>query len=105
GFTNVTDRCLNLNIGSVCNNPDEYLFWDEQHPTSRAHQILGDYAYQRLQDSYQSVPEPSVVSAMVTLGILSVGGVIQRQQKIARKTASRVSQRQASLTIVRNSVN
>lgn len=46
GFINVDD----FNSGSSF-NPDEYLFWDEIHPTSAAHTILGDFAYEELQSS------------------------------------------------------
>lgn len=50
GFTNVTDPCLQGFFVSgvippgppvtVCSNPDDYLFWDINHPTARTHQIL-----------------------------------------------------------------
>lgn len=39
GFTNVTDRCLSAG-GSVCANPDDYLFWDDIHPTVMGHTAL-----------------------------------------------------------------
>lgn len=47
GFTNVTDPCVTgglgyIGFGSVCDNPDTYLFWDDLHPTTRAHQFLAD---------------------------------------------------------------
>lgn len=35
GFTNVTDACLTNN--TVCSKPDQYLFWDDIHPTTSAH--------------------------------------------------------------------
>ncbi len=37
GFTNVTDRCWIESPASVCSNPDEYLFWDDIHPTTVGH--------------------------------------------------------------------
>jgi phospholipase/lecithinase/hemolysin len=43
GFKNVTTPCvigdLN-NIASVCNNPDDYLFYDAVHPTTNAHKLI-----------------------------------------------------------------
>lgn len=58
GLTNVSAACLPavgpLPVGAPCSNPNEYLFWDDGHPTARAHQILGA----RL---FQAVPEPSVL--------------------------------------------
>lgn len=35
GFTNVTDACFTNN--TVCSKPDQYLFWDDIHPTTSAH--------------------------------------------------------------------
>jgi phospholipase/lecithinase/hemolysin len=52
GFTNVTDQALNG--GSPVPNPDEYLFWDDIHPTAAGHAWLGQLAV-------QAVPEPSAI--------------------------------------------
>lgn len=35
GFTNVTDACFTNN--TICSKPDQYLFWDDVHPTTSAH--------------------------------------------------------------------
>jgi phospholipase/lecithinase/hemolysin len=59
GFTNVTDPCFDRNALTLCSNPDQYMFWDDVHPTSRGHRIIGD----RL---YAALPEP------VTLALLAV---------------------------------
>ncbi|CAG8527158.1 7430_t:CDS:2 [Acaulospora morrowiae] len=60
GFKNTVDSCLNLNkqesvggtglnkvtgtnvVSSIktCENPDEYLWWDDVHPTTKAHELL-----------------------------------------------------------------
>lgn len=40
GFSNVTQPCFNG--VAVCANPDSYLFWDSVHPTTSAHQLIGD---------------------------------------------------------------
>jgi phospholipase/lecithinase/hemolysin len=37
----------------TCTNPDKYVFWDDIHPTSAAHALLGAEAY-----SIVTVPEP-----------------------------------------------
>jgi phospholipase/lecithinase/hemolysin len=42
GLTNVTNQCFNSSIPSLCANPDQYLFWDDFHPTARGHVILAD---------------------------------------------------------------
>lgn len=81
GFTNVTDACLS-NTG-ICSNPDEYLFWDELHPTDAGHKIISEVAVSRLQA--EPVPEPGA-----GLGILAFGGVgavallKRRHQKTAK---------------------
>lgn len=43
GFTNVTAACL----GSSA-NCDRYLFWDGIHPTTAAHKVLGDLAFEQV---------------------------------------------------------
>ena len=45
GLTNVTDMAYDEDSGSVVPNAEEYLFWDEIHPTATAHRLLGDAAF------------------------------------------------------------
>ncbi|CAM4317236.1 SGNH/GDSL hydrolase family protein [Corallococcus sp. ZKHCc1 1396] len=47
GLTNVTGTSKNKNV-----NPDKYLFWDEIHPTSYAHGIFADHAYDLVSDAF-----------------------------------------------------
>lgn len=48
GFTNVTSACVS---GSgMCGNPTQFLFWDSIHPTTAAHRILGEAAFEAIQD-------------------------------------------------------
>ncbi|MBT8144457.1 MAG: SGNH/GDSL hydrolase family protein [Gammaproteobacteria bacterium] len=69
GFTNVTERCYGGTSGvggpgPVCSNPDAYLFWDDVHPTARAHAILG-----------QVVPIPAALPLLLSgLGLLGFLG-------------------------------
>jgi phospholipase/lecithinase/hemolysin len=68
GLNNVTDPCWTGNLtdpnsGTVCSQPDKYLFWDGEHPTAAGHQILANYARSVM------VPEPSS-AAMLLTGIL-----------------------------------
>lgn len=73
GFSNVTDACLQgLFVAppatgpvSVCNTPDEYLFWDTLHPSARAHEII---AARML----TTIPEP----ATLLLVAISLGGFL-----------------------------
>ena len=43
GFTNVTTPADNN--GTVVSNPDQYLFWDDIHPTRVGHQLLANVAF------------------------------------------------------------
>ena len=47
GLSNVTDPCYGGPLtggGTVCASPDQYLFWDGDHPTTAAHAIIADEA-------------------------------------------------------------
>jgi len=49
GLTNVLSTCL---VGAQsCANPNQYLFWDGIHPTTTAHQIIGNAAYAALENA------------------------------------------------------
>jgi phospholipase/lecithinase/hemolysin len=69
GLTDVTDPCFD-GI-TVCANPDQYLFWDDVHPTARGHQILGA-------GFYTAVPEPGTL-ALLVIGI--AGFAASRRRK------------------------
>ena len=59
GFTNTTDSCLSAlsPVPTVCPNPDEYIYWDDVHPTSAAHQTLGQRSLAVI-----AVPEPGALA-------------------------------------------
>lgn len=81
GFTNVTDACLSDT--GICSNPNEYLFWDELHPTDAGHRIIGEVASSRLQA--EPVPEPGAGLGILALGGLGAGALIKRKhQKVAK---------------------
>ncbi len=42
GFTNVTQAC-SFSDGTICSNPDEFLFFDSVHPTAAAHAFLAQF--------------------------------------------------------------
>ncbi|WP_414549846.1 SGNH/GDSL hydrolase family protein [Anabaena sp. CCY 0017] len=109
GLTNVTDRCLEQSIEFIvatgnftqCSNPDEYLFWDNIHPTTATHRLIADAALVALHP--QSVPEPGAVLGILAFGALGAAGVIKRQQKkFAFTPASPVLAAQSSHTMVEN---
>ena len=63
GFSNVTDPCLDLaTLAQQCVAPEASLFWDEVHPTSVAHQYIGNAFI-------AAVPEPAV-PALLSAGLM-----------------------------------
>lgn len=56
GFTNVTDNFLT----SGATNPDEFVFWDDIHPTARSHEIIADAAIKTITEI------PELVSILET---------------------------------------
>lgn len=44
GFSNIDTPCFDELSGSLCSDPDQYLFWDDLHPTAAGHQVLGEFA-------------------------------------------------------------
>ena len=61
GLSNVTEPALSAPAGA---DPDEYLFWDEVHPTAAAHALIGNMAADLV-----LVPEPG------SLALLAAGSV------------------------------
>jgi phospholipase/lecithinase/hemolysin len=72
GFSNTTMPCVtgNLQVGGVvCADPGSYLFWDSIHPTTAAHQVLGNaFAAAVAEPVPQPVPEPASI-ALLSLGL------------------------------------
>lgn len=65
GLTNVSDACLvwgPQGIASLCAKPDEYLFWDQVHPSDRVAMELG-------RQFAVAVPEPESLT-MLALGLI-----------------------------------
>ena len=85
-FTNAIEPCLaSLDPLIVCNNPDEYTFWDLQHPTTVAHEKLADLAFKSI-PKYGTVPEPSNCDGFV--GIWCCGYLDRSRQTQTKKSSS-----------------
>lgn len=81
GLTNVTERCYTgddqnfTGGGSLCANPDQYLFFDGFHPTAAVHRTLAAAVS-------NAIPEPNTTLLLV-LGLLMLTVAVQRRLKKA----------------------
>jgi phospholipase/lecithinase/hemolysin len=60
GLTNVTDGCIVV----ACSRPEQYLFWDQLHPTTVAHQMIAEAVFSSLQVQFQVGMEPTTRSQL-----------------------------------------
>jgi len=83
GFTNVTDRAL-LTDGTIVDNPNEYLFWDDLHPTAPAHELFATYAA-------DAIPAPA------SLALLAFGVTLRRRRRVRAPARSSRTAHSAAL--------
>lgn len=85
GLTDAASPCLQVTPPSLCDSPDEYLFWDGVHPTAAGHRMLAEAAYREIEPLcapsapfYRGDPNESGASdisdAIRILEVLFVGG-------------------------------
>ncbi|MDF5725850.1 MAG: SGNH/GDSL hydrolase family protein [Rhizonema sp. PD37] len=89
GFKNATASCVIGDfqaITSVCNNPNDFLFFDAVHPTTHAYELTADAAL--LAIKAKSVPEPSTPLAILAFGAIGAVGVFKRQKKTVKSCPS-----------------
>lgn len=118
GFSNVTDNCTRIDFPNVdffgdfsgwrnCQrmlkrDPKAFLFWDNQHPTTVAHELVADSVLDTLKSAFGdsqsrqlsqlsatsavvkpsesvSVVEPSFVSVFGAFGLLFLGKMFQKR--------------------------
>jgi len=81
GFSNIEASCLTnvrdlFLFDGVCDNPDEFAFWDDVHPTDALHRAIASFAVETIKakneaNEPQAVPEPiSVISLLLGAGIV-----------------------------------
>lgn len=85
GFKNVVDACVTGNFSSVtnvCSNPNDFLFFDDVHPSERAHSLIANAALASIKSGNKSVPEPSMGLGVLTLASLGAARVLKRKKKL-----------------------
>ena len=83
GFTNVTDACINT-LSCVTGGrtvQDQYLFWDDKHPTTATHKRIEELAYRQLQSEPEPVPEPASVVGTIVFGALVTRWKLKHKSK------------------------
>jgi phospholipase/lecithinase/hemolysin len=72
GFTNVTSPCISGNYvspGTECADPNQYLFWDDEHPTATGQALTADLAYDVLTGAPDPISAPEASTwAMILIG-------------------------------------
>ena len=66
-------------ISSVCDNPDEFIFFDAVHPSSKSHRLVADATLSAIK--HETVPEPSTVLSTLAIGAIGTVGVLKRKRK------------------------
>jgi phospholipase/lecithinase/hemolysin len=81
GFSNV-----NLPAQGQAVNPDDFLFWDSLHPTTRGHEVLAGVALRALQPALQPVPEPSSYGIFGGAALLVAVGFRRVRRRLRHST-------------------
>lgn len=79
GFSNTSDECRSTTFFGErsCANANEYVFWDEIHPTTAAHRLLADVAFEQLANNQFLVSSPGALLLL----LLSIVGIGVRHRK------------------------
>lgn len=76
GFTNITDAC---NTTAGC-DPNTFLYWDGEHPTTYADSLVANLAYQDL----TATPEPPSIALLALGAFFCLGMAYVRAKRFER---------------------
>lgn len=87
GFSNVTQPCFSQGI--ICDNPKDYLFWDNIHPSAAAHKLLVELAFPQLQPPLKSnsfsLLQFTMPALLFIFTFLGIGLIIKRQKNLKNR--------------------
>ncbi|NEQ51332.1 MAG: SGNH/GDSL hydrolase family protein [Leptolyngbya sp. SIO3F4] len=89
GLTNVSESCLinyqpGFQFEGICDSPDEYLFWDDVHPTAATSGFISDLALATLNETSTSVPEPGSLRVLLAMSVVGSGTLILKKRESHR---------------------
>ncbi len=71
GFSVIDQPCFSsFNPANICDNPEDYFFWDEVHLTTDAHRVIGEFVFSSLES--KSVPEPGLSLGLIMVTAFSI---------------------------------
>ncbi|MBW4633405.1 MAG: SGNH/GDSL hydrolase family protein [Iphinoe sp. HA4291-MV1] len=110
GFKFVNTSCVvydirNNQLLKECDNPNDYLFFDEVHPTTNAHKLVAETVLTAIRT--KSVPESSTTLGLLTLGALGAAAMLKRRQKqsVLTSVASQIPSKQLYRTATESEIS
>jgi phospholipase/lecithinase/hemolysin len=92
GFLDATSSCLVGDFNAIatgtatlCDNPDDFAFFDGIHPSTRVHNIIAQAALSKVKYSATSVPEPSAGIGMIALGAIGMRTLKRKNKKLRQE--------------------
>ncbi|NJL10937.1 MAG: PEP-CTERM sorting domain-containing protein [Calothrix sp. SM1_7_51] len=79
GLTNTTNSCVVgnfANVTSICDQPNNFLFYDDVHPTTGVHNLIARQTLATIEG--KSIPEPSAAIAILGVGVLALASRSKR---------------------------
>jgi outer membrane lipase/esterase len=84
GFTNTTGQCRSVTfviIENECNNPETFVFWDQIHPTTAAHAVLGKEAFRLVSSDSVLAKEVTAPAVFMLFSLSLIGLAFTRKSK------------------------